>query len=165
MTTHMPMLGRIMFGAVVLAYGCPLYAADPTHSTMFSVAVLKDQKDFFKTQLSNEPAFKAAKCQENPGDYMKSTTRNFPMGKPWFWDDYYARTFYECDSPQAELYGAFGAASLKTVQNGTSMKIKEPVRVTQDTAIRPVIESVCSLSMCQNGTYRRTTNVVTCPQC
>lgn len=163
MKTRMAILRGIIFGLGVLAYECALYAADPTLSTMFTVAVLKDKAPDFKTFLTRQSGFGYGGCHETAD--TKRTTRHFPMDKPWLWDDDYVRIFYECTTPKETTYAAFGFASMETVKLGSQFEMKEPVRVTQDTAISTQAKATCSLTMCQNGTYRKTTDYIRCNQC
>lgn len=165
MIMRMPVTG-VLFGVVVVTCGWPVHAADP--STVFSVAVLKSVKKVFEDRLekTNSVAYVAGKCDKTRFD-PDDIDINFPLPKDSnMYGFKYKRIFYECQNPTLDLFKAFGDASLEAAKAaGSNPDVNEPVRVTQDTSLKPPPGSGCSLSLCQNGTYRKTTNWLICTQC
>lgn len=156
-----------LVGAIAIIFGWPLQAAcQTTPSTMFSVAVLQDLEPTFTKQLEiyNKKDYDKGTCTKNP-PLPNNFDPHFPLQLYVPGSDKYVRIFYECTTPAKELYQAFGDASLVTVKKASTMMLKEPVRVTEDTAMRPGPGGSCSLLRCQNGTYRRTDNYIICSQC
>ena len=166
MTMRRSIFQTISLCALAALYGGPLYATGPTPSTMFSVAVLQDLEPTFTKQLEiyNKKDYDAGTCTKNPPS-STNIDPHFPLQIYVPGTDKYMRIFYECTTPKKELFQAFGDASLVTIIKASAMMLKEPLRVTEDTAMRPPPGGGCSLTLCQNGTYRKTSNWLMCTQC
>ena len=179
MTTRMSMLDAAMFGALVLGQGWPLYAQDV--NTMFTVSVLDGaiEQAFVRELGSPLPTgCSSATLPLPPGQTPDDVNPDFPTPRDLPTHGLpshpgakgYVRLFYECKNATAYVYQKFGEASLAAARASShaptpTMSVREPVRVSADAALPTPSLTTCQLQLCQNGTYRKTSNWLTCPQC